>query len=172
MTNLDNILKRRGMFLPTKIRLVKFMVFPVVMYGCESWNIRKNEHHRIDAFVLWCGEDSWESLGLQIDQTWWHHWCDGHEFEWTLGVGDGQGGLACWDSWGRKESDTTELLSWTELNWKKISPDIHLKGWCWNSNILATWWEDLSHWRGPWYWEILKAEKEGDDKGWLGWMAS
>ena len=58
MTNLDNILKRRGMFLPTKIRLVKVMVFPVVMYGCESWNIRKNEHHRIDAFVLWCGEDS------------------------------------------------------------------------------------------------------------------
>ena len=46
----------------------------------------------------------------------WHHWLDGRESEWTTGVGDGQGGLACCDSWGRKESDTTELLNWTELN--------------------------------------------------------
>ena len=48
--------------------------------------------------------------------TRWHHWLDGHEFEWTRGVGDGQGGLACCDSWGLKESDTTEQLNWTELN--------------------------------------------------------
>ena len=47
----------------------------------------------------------------------WHHWLDGHEFEWTLGVGDGQGGLECCDSRGHKESDTTEQLNWTELNW-------------------------------------------------------
>ena len=47
----------------------------------------------------------------------WHHQLDGHEFEWTPGVGDGQGGLACCDSWGRKESDTTEPLNWSELNW-------------------------------------------------------
>ena len=46
---------------------------------------------------------------------------DAHEFEWTLGVGDGQGGLACCDSWGRKESDTTERLNWTELNWTDAS---------------------------------------------------
>ena len=46
----------------------------------------------------------------------WHHWLDGHKFEWTPGVGDGQGGLACGDSWGRKESDMTEQLNWTELN--------------------------------------------------------
>ena len=45
----------------------------------------------------------------------WHHWLDGHEFEWTLGVGDGQGGLVCYDSWGRKESDTTEQLNWTNM---------------------------------------------------------
>ena len=45
-----------------------------------------------------------------------HHWFDGHEFGWTQGVGDGQGGLACCNSWGRKESDTTERLNWTELN--------------------------------------------------------
>ena len=124
MTNLDNILKRRGMFLPTKICLFKAMVFPVVMYGCKSWNIKKNEHHRLDAFVLWCEEDSWESLGLQIDQT-----------------------------------------------ERKSVLNSHWKGWCWNSNILATWWE-LSHWKRPWHGEILKAGKEGDDRGWFGWMAS
>ena len=50
----------------------------------------------------------------------WHHWLDGHESEWTPGVGHGQGGLACCDSWGRKESDTTERLNWTELNWSLI----------------------------------------------------
>ena len=54
MTNLDSILKSRDLTLPTKIRLVKAMVFPVVMYGCESWTINKAEHQRIDAFQLWC----------------------------------------------------------------------------------------------------------------------
>src|SRR5574337_57549 len=54
MTNLDNILKSRDISLPTKVHLVKAMVFPVVMYGCESWTIKKTEHQRIDAFKLWC----------------------------------------------------------------------------------------------------------------------
>ena len=54
MTNLDSILKSRDITLPTKVRLVKAMVFPVVMYGCESWTIKKAEHRRIDAFELWC----------------------------------------------------------------------------------------------------------------------
>ena len=54
MTNLDTILKSRDIILPTKIRLVKAMVFPVVMYGCESWTAKKAEHRRIDAFELWC----------------------------------------------------------------------------------------------------------------------
>ena len=54
MTNLDIILKNRDIILPTKVRLVKAMVFLVVMYGCESWNIKKAEHWRIDAFELWC----------------------------------------------------------------------------------------------------------------------
>ena len=53
-TNLDSILKSRDMTLSTKIRLVKAMVFPVVMYGCESWTIKKAEHRRIDAFEMWC----------------------------------------------------------------------------------------------------------------------
>ena len=54
MTNLHSILKSRDITLPTKVRLVKAMVFPGVMYGCESWNIKKAEHQRIDAFELWC----------------------------------------------------------------------------------------------------------------------
>ena len=54
MTNPDSILKSRNITLPTKVRLVKAMVFPVVMYGCENWTIKKNEHQRIDDFELWC----------------------------------------------------------------------------------------------------------------------
>ena len=54
MTNLDSILKSRDITLPTKVRLVKTMVFPVVMYGCESWTVKKAEHRRIDTFELWC----------------------------------------------------------------------------------------------------------------------
>src|SRR5574340_97574 len=54
MTNLDSILKSRDVTLPTKVHLVKAMVFPVVMYGCESWTIKKAEYQRIDAFELWC----------------------------------------------------------------------------------------------------------------------
>src|SRR5574337_2226301 len=58
MTNLDGVLKSRDITLPTKVHLFKAMVFPVVMYGCESWTIKKAEHGRIDAFELWC----WRSL--------------------------------------------------------------------------------------------------------------
>ena len=54
MTNLDSIFKSRDITLPTKVRLVKAMVFPMVMYGCESWTVKKIEHRRIDAFELWC----------------------------------------------------------------------------------------------------------------------
>ena len=54
MTNLDSILKSRDITLPTKVRLVKAMVFPVVMYGCDSWAVKKSEHRKIDAFELWC----------------------------------------------------------------------------------------------------------------------
>ena len=54
MTNLDSILKSRKITLPTKVRIVKAMVFPVVMYGCENWTIKKVEHQRTDVFALWC----------------------------------------------------------------------------------------------------------------------
>ena len=69
MTDLDSIFKSRDITLLTKVRLVKAMVFPVVIYGCESWTIKKAEHRRIDAFELSVGEDFSESLGLQGDPT-------------------------------------------------------------------------------------------------------
>ena len=169
-TNLDSILKSRDITLPTKVRLVKAMVFPVVMYGCEIWIIKKAECQRIDAFERWCWRRllrvpstertsnqsilkeispgcSLEGLMLKLklqyfgyliwganslDKTLilgkiegrrrrdemdgWQHWLNGHEFEYALGVGDGQGSLACWGSWGHKELDTTVWLSWTERN--------------------------------------------------------
>ena len=168
MTNLNSILKRRDITLPTKVHPVKAMVFPVVMYGCESWTVKKAEHWRIDAFELWCWRRllripwtarrfnqsilkeispriSWEEMMLKLKphaKSWligkdsdagrdwgleekgqtedemagWHYRLHGHEFELTPGVGDGQGGLACCNSWGCKESDMTEWLNWTELN--------------------------------------------------------
>ena len=64
MTHLDSMLKSRDITLSTKVHLVKAMVSPVVMYGSESWTIKKAEHRRIDAFELWFGEDTRESLGL------------------------------------------------------------------------------------------------------------
>ena len=74
----------------------------------KSWLIGKDP----DA-----GRDWGQEKGMTEDEmAGWHHWLDGHEFGWTLGVGDGQGGLACCYSWGRKESDTTEWLNWTVLN--------------------------------------------------------
>ena len=73
----------------------------------KSWLIGKDS----DAGRGWGQEEK----GMTEDEmVGWHHWLDEREFEWTLGVGDGQGGLACCDSWGRKESDTTEWLNWTE----------------------------------------------------------
>ena len=63
MTKIDSIFKSRDITLPTKFRLVKTMVFPVVMYGCESWTVKKAEHQRIDAFELWC----WRRLESPLD---------------------------------------------------------------------------------------------------------
>ena len=131
MTNLDSILKSRDITLPTKVHLVKAMVFPVVMYGCESWTVKKAERRRIDTFELWCWRKLLrESLGLQRDPT--------------------------------------------SQSWRKSTLCIHSKDWCWgwSSNTLATWCEELTHWKRPWCWERLKARGEGDDRGWDGWMAS
>ena len=69
MTNLDSVLKSRDITLPTKVHIVKATVFPVVMYGCESWTIKKAEHRRIDAFELWYRRRLLRVPGLQRDQT-------------------------------------------------------------------------------------------------------
>jgi len=69
MTNLDSIFKSRDIILATKVHLVKAMVFPVVMYGCESWTLKKAEHQELMLLNCGVGEDSWESLGLQGDPT-------------------------------------------------------------------------------------------------------
>ena len=170
--HLDSIFKSRNITLPTKVCLVKAMVFPVVMYGREHWSIKKAEHRRIDVFELWCwrrlespldckeiqpvhpkGDQSWVFIGrtdveaetpiiwppdakswliwkdrdagkdwrqeekgtTQDEMAGWHHWLNGHGFGWTPGVGYGQGGLVCCGSWGRKESEMTERLNWTEI---------------------------------------------------------
>ena len=170
MINLDSILKSRDITLPTKVCLVKAMVFPVVIYGCESWTIEKAEHPKNWCFwtvvlektlesSLDCkeiqlvhpkGNKSWIFIGrtdaevkLQyfghlmqrtdslkntlmmgkiegkrrrgqqnVRLVGWHHQLDRRKLERTPGVGDGQGGLACCDSWGRKESNTTEWLNY------------------------------------------------------------
>ena len=169
----QHIKKQRHYFV-TKVHLVKAMVFPVVVYGCESWTIKKAEHRRIDGFELWCwwrllrvpwnckeiqlvhpkGVQSWvfiartdfeaetpvlwpphakswliwkdpdagkdwgqEEKGTTEDKmVGWHHRLNEHGFGWALGVGDGQGGLACCSSWGCKKLDTTERLNSTELD--------------------------------------------------------
>ena len=69
MTNLDSMLKSRDISLPTTVSLVKALVFPVVMYGCESWTIKKVERRRIDAFELWCWRRLLRVPGLQGDPT-------------------------------------------------------------------------------------------------------
>ena len=97
----------------------------------QPWDFFGRNDAKAETPVLWpphatswlIGKDSdagrdWgqEEKGTTEDEmAGWHHWLDGHESEWTLGVGDGQGGLACCDSWGRRESDTTEWLTWSDL---------------------------------------------------------
>ena len=75
----------------------------------------------VKSWLIWKDSDAGRDWGqeeketTQDEMTGWHHWLYAHEFGWTLGIGDGQGGLACCNSWGCKESDTTERLNWTEL---------------------------------------------------------
>ena len=97
--------------------------FLVVMYGCESWTIKKAECRRIDAFKLWC----WRRL-LRVP-------------------------------WTARRSNQSIL--------REINPEYSLEElmWSWNSNTLATWCEELTHWKRPWCWERLKAGGEGDDRG-------
>ena len=91
--------------------------------GCKSWDFFGRNDAKAETPVLWPTHAKSWLIGKDSDagRDWGqeekgHHQLDGHEFEWSLGVGDGQGGLACCNSWGCKESDTTEQLNWTELN--------------------------------------------------------
>ena len=106
-------------------------VQPVHSKGDQPWVFFGRNDAKAETLVLWPphakrwlvgkDSDSWRDWGLEEkkmtedEMAGWHHRLDEHEFEWTLGDGDGQGGLPCCDSWGRKESDTTEWLNWTEL---------------------------------------------------------
>ena len=109
---------------------------PVHSEGDQPWNFFGRNDAKAETPVLWpphgkswlIGKDfdigrDWgrEEKGMTEDEmAGWHQWLDGCKSEWTPGVGDGQGGLACCDSWGCKESDTTERLNWTELNWGSL----------------------------------------------------
>ena len=129
MTNLDGILKSRDITVPTKVHLVKTMVFPVVMYGCKSWTVKKAERQRIDAFELWC----WRRL--------------------LRGV-----------PWTARRSN--QPIHPTDQSWVFIGrTDVKAV------NPLATWCEQLTHWKRMWCWERLRAGGEGDNRGWDGWMA-
>ena len=105
-------------------------IFPVVVYGCESWTIKKAECQRIDAFELWC----WRRL-LRVP----------------------------WTARRSNQSILKEISS--ECSFEGVMLKLKL------FNTLATWWEELTHWKRPWYWKRLKARGEGDDRGWDGWMA-
>ena len=118
LTNLDSILKSRDITLPTKVRLVKAVIFPVVMYGCKSWTIKKAECWRIDAFELWC----WRRL-FRVPRT--------------------------------ARSNQSIL--------KEVNPEYSCKDWCWNwsSDTLATWCEELTHWKRPCLGKIESQRRRG-----------
>ena len=123
---------------------------PVHSEGDQPWDFFGRNDAKAETPVLWAPhEKSWligkdfdaerdwgqEEKGTTEDEiAGWHHRLDGHESEWTPGVGDGQGGLACCDSWGLKESDTTERLNWTELNWQ-----LFWLVWLFTSLLYAPW---------------------------------
>ena len=97
----------------------------------KNWLIWKDPHAGKD----WRRE---EKGTTEDEMAGWHHRLDGHKFEWTLGAGDGQGGLVCCDSWGHKELDTTEWLNWTKLGEKSLSlaSFFHMANFSWeNSNL-------------------------------------
>ena len=96
MTNLDSIFKRRDITLPTKVHLVKPMVFPEVMYGCESWTVKKAERRRIDAFELWC----WRRLTLKGP-------LDCKEIQPVHSEGDQP-----WDFFGRNDAEAEAPVLW------------------------------------------------------------
>ena len=131
---------------------------PVHPKGDQSWVFIGKTDTEAETPILWppharswligkvpdAGRD-WEQgeKGTTEDEmTGWHHQLNGHGFGWTSGVGDGQGGMVCCDSWGHKESDTTERLNWTELNWK-----CPIMGINYTNYTIVTCWIVYSHWK-------------------------
>ena len=196
MTNLDSVLKSRDITLQTKVCIVKAMVLPVVIYGCEIWTVKKTECGRIDAFKLWCwrrllrvlwtARRSNQSILREINPEYlleglmlklklqrfghlmrradslektlmlgktegrrrggktedkmagWHHWHNGHELGQTSGDGEGQWGLACFSTWGHKESDRTGKLNddKTETHSNRFQT-LSVTEW-WKKNVLVS----------------------------------
>ena len=146
MTNLDSILKSRDITLTAKVCLVKAMVFPVVMYGCESWTVKKAERQKLMLLNCGVGEDSWESLGLQGDPT---------SQSWRRSVL-----IVHWKDWGWSWNSYTLATSCEELTcWKRP--------WCWeglgeggegDDRGWDGWMASLTQWAwvwvnsGTWWW--------------------
>ena len=132
---------------------------PVHSEGDQPWDFFGRNDAKAEAPVLWpphakswlIGKDSdagrdWEHEEKEMtkdEMAGWHHWLDGRESAWTPGDGDGQGGLACSNSWGRKKSDMTEQLNWTdgwELDYKESWV---VKNWCFWTVVLENFWESF-----------------------------
>ena len=146
MTNLDSILKSRDITLPTKVHLVKAMVFPVVMYGCESWTIKKAEHGRIDAFELWCWRRLESSLHCKeikpVNPK-------GNQFWLFIGKTDAKAPLTL-ATWGKKLTHWKRPWCWARLKAGGEGDDRGWDGWM----ASPTWWTSLSK-----FWEL------GDGQG-------
>ena len=121
---------RRLLRVPWTVKRSNQSILKEVSPGCslEGLKLKQSWSWNSDTLATWCGEWThlkrpwcWERLRAEGEgddkgwDGWWHYWLNGHGFGWTPGVGDGQRGLTCCSSWGRKESDTTEWLNWTEL---------------------------------------------------------
>ena len=171
MTNLDSILKSRDITLSTKVHLVKAMDFPIVMYRCENWTIKKAERRRIDAFELWCLRRllrvSWtarrtnQSILKQISLG-----CSLERLMLKLKLQYfGQ------QQWSFNFMTAVTICSHFVAQENKVYHcfPIYLS---WSDGIGCHWCEELTHLKRPWCWERLRAGEEGHDRGWDIWMAS
>ena len=143
MTNLDSIFKSRDITMPTKVHLVKAMVFPVVMYGCESWTIKKAEHWRIDAFELWCWErllrvpwTAWrsnQSILKEISPEYWNDWC----WSWSFNT------LATWceepTHWKRLWCWGGRRKGWQRMRWLNGITDSRIWVWANSGRLWSPW---------------------------------
>ena len=118
-----------GISLEGMMLKLKLQYFGHLMW--KSWLIGKDSDPGRDL-----GQE--EKGTTEDEMAGWHHWLDGRESEWTLGVGDGQGGLACCDSWGHKELDTTGQLNWTERCSSSNSPNVNMGGYIAKGKIISS----------------------------------